>query len=455
MISANELGFLPGRNGVENARALQQAVDFGGTITIDRPGVYDLSETVMIGDDTELIFRAGVYIRRAKDDEGVQQMSYVFINKGAFSRQWNKNIALRGLKLMVNDMETEWAGRQIVGLIGHVSFYYVRNLVIDEFECLDLRRRSFCVQICTFENIRVENVHIEGGKDGVHLGRGSKFVIRNGIFRTFDDPIALNAHDYATSNPQLGWIEDGVIENCYDLDDTDTTGFFCRILAGSWCRWYKGMKVQHSDTVIANGRLYRVCMEPDWTEYVSETCPCHEDGAAEYDGINWVMVQEGEIENCGCRNIHFKAIFLQKARPIAFAMHFDHDQNSRSVYPGSNAPVQEDLVFENIFFENNVPILLRTTTPVNSFKLINSVLKDSRVDLGFLPEGTVTYPKTQVLLSGTTFRGEGDQLIVRCGEVRSADVKILGSIVEDDSFRAYYKGDVNIISSDIPLEKQA
>ena len=452
MISANELGFLPGKNGVENARALQKAVDLGGTITIDQPGVYDLSETVCIGDDTELIFRAGVYIRKVRE-EGGSPMNYAFINKGAFNRQWNKNIAIRGLKLMVNGVEILRDVIEVVGLIGHVSFFYIKNLVIDEFECLDLGSRSFCIQICTFENIRVENVHIEGRKDGVHLGPGSKFVIRNGIFRTFDDPIALNAHDYATSNPQLGWIEDGVIENCYDLDDEDTTGFFCRILAGSWCRWYKGMKVQHSDTVIANGRLYRVCMPPEWTEYVSETCPCHEEGAQVYDGITWVMVQEGEIENCGCRNIHFKDIFLQKKRPIGFAMHFDHDQYSRSVYPGSNAPVQEDLIFENIFFENDIPILLRTTTPVNNFKLINSVLRNSRVDLGFLPEGTVTYPKTQVMLSGTTFRGKGDQLIVRCGEMRSADLKIVGSIVEDDSFAAKIKGKVRVISTDIPLEQ--
>ncbi len=455
MISANELGFLPGKSGVENARALQRAVDFGGTITVDLPGVYDLAETVQLGDDTELIFRAGVYIRRAKDDEGVQRMSYVLINKGAYTREWNKNIAVRGMKLIVDGMEIHQGVRQIVGLIGQVSFYYIKNLVIDEFECMDLHKESFGIQICTFENIRVENVHIEGRKDGVHLGRGSKFVIRNGIFRTFDDPIALNAHDYATSNPQLGWIEDGVIENCYDLDDKDTTGFFCRILAGSWVRWFKGMKVQHSDTVIANGRLYRVCMKPDWTEYISETCPCHEDGAAVYDGINWVMVQEGEIENCGCRNIHFKDIFLKKKRPIGFAMHFDHDQYSRSVYPGSNAPVQEDLIFENIFFENEVPVLLRASTPVNSFKLINSVLYNSRVDLGFLPEGTVTYPKTQVLLSGTTFKGKGEHAIVRCAEGRAADVRILGSIVEDDSFHAVTVGDVRIIASDIPMEKKA
>ena len=87
-----------------------------------------------------------------------------------------------------------------------------------------------------------------------------------GIFRTFDDPVALNAHDYAVANPQLGWIEDGLIEDCFDLPDKETTGYFCRILAGSWCDWYKGMEIQNSDTVVSNGRIYRAFQQPGWKE---------------------------------------------------------------------------------------------------------------------------------------------------------------------------------------------
>ncbi len=455
MISANAMGFLPGNDGMINAKALQRAADIGGTITIDLPGVYDLSETILLNDDTELIFRAGVYVRRAKDQDGVQRMGYVFVNRGAYTREWNKNIAIRGLRLICAGTETDGGGQRVVGLRGQLSFYYIRNLVIDEFECMDLLAQSFCIHVCTFEDIRVENVRIEGRKDGVHLGRGQRFVIRNGVFRTFDDPIALNAHDYATSNPQLGWIEDGLIENCYDLDDKDTTGYFCRILAGSWVKWFEGMKVQHSDTVIANGRLYRVCMKPDFKEYISTTCPAHEDGAKVIDGINWVMVQEDEIENCGCRNIHFKDIFLKKKRPIAFSIHFDHDNWSRSVYPGSNAPVQEDLIFENIFFGNEIPVMLRSITPVNSVKVVNSVLQNSKVRLNYLPEGTVTYPRAHILLSGTTFRGTGEQNIVRCDEGFPADLRIVGSIVEDDTFRGTVKGDVKVLESDIPVEQEA
>lgn len=452
MIRANEWGFLPGNSGAENARALQRAVDNGGTIVVEQPGIYDIAKTVKLGSDTELVFLAGVYVRYATDENGVCSMGYIFVNKGAYSRQWDKHIAIRGMKLICGSRDVR-KNTDIVGLIGHVSFYYVKHLVIDDFECMDLGKENFGIQICTFEDIRVENVHIEGNKDGVHLGRGRRFVIRNGVFRTFDDPIALNAHDYATSNPQLGWIEDGLVENCYDLDQENTTGYFCRILAGSWVDWFEGMRVQHSDTVVAHGRLYRVCMKATGEEYVSHTCPCHEDGAQVYDGINWVMIQDDEvIYNCGCRNIHFKDIFLQKRRHTGFSIHFDHDKWSRSVYPGSQAPVQENLIFENVCVCSDVPTFFRTITPVDCVKVINSTMKNSMIAFHYLPEGTVEYPTAHVLMSGTTFNAKGEQLVVRCSKGCRGTVKILGSIAEDENFCAKIKGDVRVISSDVPVK---
>lgn len=67
---------------------------------------------------------------------------------------------------------------EIPGLCSHISFFYVKDLVIRDFECLDLEKRGFCIQVCTFEDILLENLHIEGFKDGVHLGRaaGSRSV---------------------------------------------------------------------------------------------------------------------------------------------------------------------------------------------------------------------------------------------------------------------------------------
>ena len=215
-VNAADFGFLPENSADENSAALQAIVNRGGDIVIDVPGVYDLSETIRLGDDVSLRFGAGVYVRRALSADGTQHQGYVFVNKGAYERKYNQNISITGLHLIASGMEPSYENQtesdMVTGLRAHLAFFYVRNLTIRDFELLDLGRCAFGIQICTFENAILENVHIEGGKDAVHFGKGSKFVVRHGLFRTFDDPIALNAHDYATSNPQLGWIEDGLTD---------------------------------------------------------------------------------------------------------------------------------------------------------------------------------------------------------------------------------------------------
>ena len=336
---------------------------------------------------------------------------------------------------------------------GHLSFFYIRDLIIRDFHCPDVLHSCFCIHACTFENLLLDNLFIEGFKDAVHLGKGHKFVIRHGVFKTFDDPIALNAHDYATSNPQLGWIEDGVIEDCYDLNQETTTGFFCRILAGSWCDWRAGMEVRHSDTVVCNHKLYRVIMEPTGEIYRSYTPPTHAHGIEEYDGgIRWVMVQDDdELYNCGCRNIHFRDIFLQKKRDCAFSIHFDNDNWSHSCYPYSTMPVQEDLIFENIFMENQIPHLIRSSTPVNTIKLLNSVLQNSTIALRTLPVDGLVYGQTDILLSGTTFKGSGVQDLVRCDGGRNARLKIAASIAPDD-YHPCICGSVRLLDSDIEIQ---
>ena len=300
MIYASDYGFLPGADGMENARALQRAADMGGDISIDRAGVYDVSDTIVLKSGTRLVFCAGSEVRRHETPDG--ETAYLFINRGAYTREWDEQIEIRGLHLttggVCSDPAREGQKKVITGLSAQLAFSFIRDLVVEGYVVKDLPAESFGVQVCTFENARFENLWIEGRKDGVHLGRGRKFVIRHAVFRTFDDPIALNAHDYSTSNPQMGWIEDGVIEDCYDLDDEDTTGFFCRVLAGSWLPWREGMVVQRSDSVVYSGRVYRVVTPPDGRTFVSRTPPCHEEGLATYDGIQWCMAQADETLSC-------------------------------------------------------------------------------------------------------------------------------------------------------------
>lgn len=451
-IAAN-FGFKTTNDGLTNARALQKAVEGGGDIYIDEPGVYEIADQVVLGDNTSLYFCAGSRLKRMKNPE---ENGYVFVNSGAYTKTYNTNIKIIGLHLICNDVisarKKGSSQRVILGLRGHCSFFYVKNLEIRNFECYDLPAGDFGIHVCTFENVLLENLRIEGMKDAVHFGRGSKFVVRHGLFRTYDDPIALNGHDYVTSNPELGWIENGLIEDCYDLNADATVGYFCRILAGAWTDWYEGMVVQRSDTVVSNNRLYRVYMPVDGKKYISHTRPTHEKGEKEYDGIVWAVVQEGALYGAGCKNIHFKDIYLQKNRAIAFSIHFDKDEYSRSYYPNAASPIQENLLFENVVVEaEKIPRLLWSISPVDNVRFINCSLKNNAIHFDNIDEEGICYPTTSLLFSGTKFKEELP-LFIRCEEGTSTKVCVVNSM--NDDVCAKVEGDVSIRTADILLQNQ-
>ena len=371
---AASFGFLPENDGLKNAAALQKAVDGGGTIVVSKAGTYALSKTVMLDDHTRLIFGGNVFVKKKASPD---KFAYVFVNRGAYKKQWNEDIEIEGLNLSVNGVDSR--GGDVIGLIGQVSFFYVKDLHIKRFRCYDLESSQFCIQICTFENAAVDDVVIYGKKDGVHFGRGKIFRVSNGVFRTFDDAIALNAHDYSTSNPELGWIEDGVIENIVDLDDVSTTGYFCRILAGAWCEWREGMEIRRSDSAVSNGRVYRSVNPPDGAKFVSKTRPTHEKGVVELDGIKWAMVQEGSVYDAGVRNAVFRDIYIYKRR-TAFSVHFDNDRYSRSFHPDAAKVSQSNIVFDNVQILHGDPKpFLTTYTPIDVMVLKNCSLRNNQI----------------------------------------------------------------------------
>ncbi|MBR3766626.1 MAG: hypothetical protein IKL10_00080 [Clostridia bacterium] len=405
MIDANEYGFLPENSALENSKALQQAIDCGGEIYVSLPGVYKLSEQIEIGDNTTLTFKKGVTLQRVPSTTGVD--GNAFINKGAVKGEYNHNITINGLHLECNGVESDDFGvnSRIVGLRAQVAMIYIKNLRITDFECHGLLEKDYAVQISAFENIHLEKLHITGNKDGVHLGWGKGFVIKNGAFCTYDDPIALNAFDYATSNTHVGWIEDGVIENCCDLDDDSTVGYFCRILGGAWCRWYKGMQVQHSDTVAVNGRTYRVVMNPkDGKLYTSDTPPNHERGVKAYDGISWTAVRDTEELNCGCRNITIRDCKLQKKRDTGIAISLNYDTYARSFYPGCKMIPQSNITLENITVENDVGVLLHSNYPTKNVTLKNIDFGNSKLCFD-VPSVTdeINYPKVDITAENVIF----------------------------------------------------
>ncbi|QGY47219.1 hypothetical protein GM418_27210 [Maribellus comscasis] len=430
-IDASAFGFSVGNSGIENMKALQRAVDHGGTIQVSQPGTYKIAGTVYLRSNTSLEFGANVFLQKV-DEQG--KFAYVLLNEGALTKKWDENITVKGLNIIVNDVDI-YVG-EIYGLRGQLAFFYIKDLRIERFRCMDLGKAQYAIQICTFEDIIVDDVIIKGKKDGVHLGRGKRFTIRDGVFETFDDAIALNGHDYSTGNPELGWIEDGVVENCHDLNAENTVGYFCRILAGGWIDWKPGMEVQQSDAVVSNGKVYRVFMEPDGKVYKTVTRPTHESGAKVLDGINWVVVQNDSTYTAGVRNVVFRDIFLEKPR-IGFSVHFDKNKFSRSYYPGAEVPKQEQLLFENIRVLHNRPTdLFKIATPVDVMTITNSSIKNNGIHFhsnGALPD----YQKTRINMIGCVFYNEGPMdLLVNDVAEKEIELNTALSVEMSDSFSA-------------------
>lgn len=396
--NAVDYGFSPDSAPMENTKALQKAVDQGGTIIVSQPGTYEIGGTVYVGSYTTLKFGNGVSLKKV-DATGF--FSHVFLNKGALTKTYDQNIVIEGLHVIVNGIDKVFS--EVYGLRGQVAFFYIKDLRIERFRCYDLEEMQFGIHICTFEDIIVNDVVIEGKKDGVHLGPGKRFTISNGVFRTYDDAVALNAHDYATSNPELGWIENGVVQNCHDLPDgKDPIGYFCRILAGGWKDWEPDMVVQHSDSVISNGKLYRVQAKADGSVYKSKNPPSHNSGSKEYEGINWGVVQENVVYTAGVRNVVFRDIFLEKAR-TSFSVHFDNGRFSRSYYPGSDIPVQKHLLFDNIrVMHDEEEPLIGIATPVDSLNITNSSINNNRIVFSRNSD-LEEYGETSVNITGCVF----------------------------------------------------
>ncbi len=430
-VNAATYGFSPNASGNENVIALQKAVDQGGTIIISTPGTYLMAGTVYVGSNTSLKFGNDVFLKKVSDSGA---FTHVLLNKGALTKTYDEHISIEGLQIIVNGVDK--AMTEVYGLRGQIAFFYVKDLRIEHFRCLDLAKAQFCIHVCTFEDLLIDDVIIHGKKDGVHLGRGNRFTIRNGIFKCFDDAIALNAHDYATSNPELGWIENGVVENCHDLNEEKTTGYFCRILAGGWLDWKSGMELQHSDAVISNGRLYRVQANPDGKIYKSVTKPTHETGSQVLDEINWGVVQDDVTYTAGVRNVSFRDIFLEKPR-TGFSIHFDNDRYSRSYYPGAEIPIQEQLTFDNIRVLHDQTInLISVNTPVDVFTISNSSIKDNKISFHG-NKAMSDYLKTRINIYGCTFKKDGPlQLVTNSVQGKEIYLKTSSNIEINDSFSA-------------------
>ena len=413
----NPEGFCVANTGEVNARILQAALDNNSLVEIDIPGIYDIGDTIYLNSNNTLIFGDGVQIRRVKCN-GFD--GNAFINRGAFTGIADTNITIKGLNLIVNGVESTVASEEctktVLGLRAHIAFFYIENLVLENITVTGLLHKDYGIQICNFKNVTVDTILVEGNKDGIHFGPGDGFVLRNGTFRTGDDPIALNADDYSVSNPTLGEIKNGIIENCRDeLWNEKSDGFFVRILSGSWGDWYSGMKVQHSDSVIYNDKLYRVVMTPSYDEFISINPPDFDSGFKTIDGIRWAKTGYDKVYCSKVSNITFRNLYCERPRGAAVAFSVEQNDYRRGYYEGSDFPINGDFYFENIQVKADIRHPVIVLTPVKSISIANSDFNNGALLITADNNTGLKSPPLRLHIDGNSF--EKKDIIIKDREV--------------------------------------
>lgn len=376
--NAANYGVLPSNDGTTNYTNLQALLDTGGTIYIDVPGIYEINGMLLIGSNTSLIFGQNVWMKKMNDNGGF------IVNKGANTNTYNTDIQIVNLHLMCNG-KGGGANTYRLGIRGQISFAYAKNIRLDGIYCDDNPNNAYFIHMCCWENVIIENCHIEGRKDGIHMATGKNLVIRNCYFATGDDPIALNCYDYNASIVEFGWIRNVVIEKCVDApffynNAEVVKPRFALLFGGSWLDWASGNEYRNGDTIVStNGYVYRLYMDSDTegTLHTSTVAPTHDSGSAtESDGCVWLFIQKATCYNCGCDNITFRDIELRRGRTQPFVFYYDKSKYCRSIYPGSITPPHTNITFENIkmYMETYADYLCTIQVPVRDIRIINSEL---------------------------------------------------------------------------------
>ena len=319
-------GFSPDAPAATNAVALQRALDGGcRTVRVTTSGVYGLDRTIFLDDATELSFGAGVVIRKDA------RYSNVFANRGAWQGATNHDITVRGLHIRVNGMDSlPPMESKAAGLRGHFAFYHINRLRVFDYRIFDVMGIQYAFHMADFDDVILDGFDVRGDKDGIHINAGRRFIVRNGITRTGDDGIALNASDWPSSAPCVGTIEDGVIENVIDLPGGRCN--FARLLTGATPEWYKGIVLQRGDTVRVGRNVYFVWMPVGPKTYVSMVAPTHTQGIwTDPDGTQFLYAQSDGCRMSSIRNVTFRNINLQSGR--GFGCLWDAGSWARSIHP--------------------------------------------------------------------------------------------------------------------------
>ena len=326
MKNPKAFGFLPTANADQNVIALQAAVSGGGLIIIDTPGIYELNDTILLDSNTKLICTHGVVFKK------VAPYCNIMLNRGALTKEYNENITIDGLEISVNGYEE--MPTLVYGLRAQLGFFYIKNLSIKNFICLDGGPRQFLIYIVTWEHLYIDNVRLAGDKDGVKLNNGHDAVISNLDLTTYDDGMSLCGTDYQCVVVEVGDVYNVCYSNVTDHQYKNIFGRTCLIYTGSWADYAEGNEYHSSDFCLHKGKLYQ-CANEHGSVNKSSVAPVHSAGIVTgADTISWRYIQDCDFYHTDVYNVTFDNCIFEKSGNL-IAVWIEGSDYQRNYYPGT------------------------------------------------------------------------------------------------------------------------
>lgn len=451
--NAAAFGFLPSASASENSAALKDALSTSGNVLVDIAGVYYLDESIPLKSNTKLTFGKGVFIYRANKGNGEGARHQFYNEHYNNSLVTDENIEIEGLNYDYTLQRVTGDLPSVLGCRGMLMFCNVKNLTIKNLSVYNaIDNNDFAIQISNFDGVKISNCSIDSLKDGIHFGTGKNFIVENCKFHTNDDAIALNAVDYAASNPSYGDIVNGVIRNIYfSPAGTFNTGRGIYSLVGAWPDWTSGIEVQkYGGIVVSNNRIYVTNDQngPTTATAISTIQPTHASGSVTgSDGIRWLMKQDFNVVNSAVlKNITIRDVLFDRISAQLFKIHMGGDSYINTFTQGATPPSCENILLDNVcsnvFYNNHV----NADSPVKGLKVVNSKMSGSYpiIRIGTFGNG-ITEGSTILLNSNNYEAGGGNgATLVQTIDGYTARAKVAASMTKFTGVTWSVDGNVTI-----------
>lgn len=311
---ASSYGFLPTSTGLENKIALQAALDEGGHIFVSVPGIYEIDNTVFIGDNTTLEFCPGCTLKKVATGAS-NYFSQIFCSKSvkdATMSSRNKNIKIigNGLNLNINGQDNK-GGMTYKYMLAEICLFQVDNFEVSGLTVDDLTPayQQYFFEMLNCNDGYVHEIDLKNySKDGIDIVCSKRIHIKNYKSNTGDDAIFIG-YGWLEFTPLLGDTEDILIENWERYHSSIAAGNSALIATASWDEWMSGRQYgggvgDAAESCSYLGNVYRKVTTGTQTASVAPTHTYGEVTGA--DGINWRFIAASSEKSANVRRVTFK-----------------------------------------------------------------------------------------------------------------------------------------------------